>query len=178
MDAIEAIRTRRSIRDYTSRTVPRALVGELIHDAAQAPPPFAGQVPWMFNVVEGVERIAGYGARAKQYARDHRPDGEAWAWTEREDFKVFWNATTVVIISGPTEDCCRAGQLLILSAHARGLGACWVGAPMLWLRTAQAKAEIGVPVDLTPVSVICLGYAASSPEPRQRAEPTVIWSEP
>jgi nitroreductase len=101
-----------------------------------------------------------------------------WTWTEREDFLVFWDAPVVVIISGPVEDCCRAGQLLILSAHARGLGACWVGAPMLWLRTAQAKAEIGIPEDLTPVSAICVGYAAEVPEPRQRAEPTVIWSGP
>jgi len=45
MDAIEAIRTRRSIRNYTAQAVTRALVSEVIHDAAQAPPPFAGQVP-------------------------------------------------------------------------------------------------------------------------------------
>jgi nitroreductase len=175
MDAIEAIRSRRSIRAYTAKAVPRDLIGELIWDAAQAPPPFAGQVPWVFNVIEGAERIAAYGARAKQYARDHQPEGAGWTWTEREDFKVFWDAPVVVIISGPVEDCCRAGQLLILSAHARGLGACWVGAPTLWLRTAQAKAEIGIPEDLTPVSAICVGYAAEVPEPRQRAEPTVIW---
>jgi len=176
MDVIEAIRSRRSIRDYRPDLLPRALIGAVISDAAQAPPPFAGQVPWTFTVLEGVERIVRLGARAKAYARDHRPDGGGWAWTEREDFKVFWNAPVVVIISGPVEDCCRAGQLILLSAHARGLGACWVGAPMLWLRTAEAKAEVGIPADLTPVSAICLGYAAAVPEPREPVEPTVIWS--
>ena len=176
MDVIDAIGSRRSIRDYRPDPVPRALICDVISDAAQAPPPFAGQVPWTFTVLEGVERIAGLGARAKAHAREHRPEGGGWAWTEREDFKVFWTAPVVVIISGPVEDCCRAGQLLLLSAHARGLGACWVGAPMLWLSTAEVKTEVGVPADLTPVSAICLGYAAVVPERRERIEPTVIWS--
>jgi nitroreductase len=175
VDVIEAIHSRRSVRAYTAEAVPRDLMRELIADAAHAPPPFAGQTPWTFNVIEGAERIAGYGARAKQYARDHRPEGAGWTWTERDDFKVFWDAPAVVIISGSVEDCCRAGQLLLLSAHARDLGACWVGAPMLWLRTPQAKAELGVPSELTPVSAICIGYAASVPEPVQRAAPTIIW---
>src|SRR5580698_4930321 len=132
VDVIEAIHTRRSVRAFTSQPVQRDLICELIWDAAQAPPPFAGQTPWTFNVIEGADRIARYGDRAKQYARDNRPDGADWAWTERANFAVFWNAPAVVIISGPVEDCCRAGQLLVLSAQARGLGSCWVGAPMLW----------------------------------------------
>jgi len=101
----------------------------------------------------------------------------AWIWAEREDFQVFWGAPAVVIVSGPVEDCCRAGQLLFLSAHARGLGVCWVGSPMPWLRTHEARLELGVPLDLTPVSAICLGYAAAVPEPRERDAPNVIWCE-
>lgn len=176
MDAIEAIHTRRSIRAYTSEPVDRDQIEALIWDAAQAPPPFAGQVPWTFNVVEGAERIAGLGERAKQHARDNRPDTQSAAWADREDFKAFWNAPAVVIISGPVEDCCRAGQTLLIAAHARGLGACWVGAPMMWLRTPEAKIELGIPPDLTPVSAICIGYAAEQPEPRARARPPVIWA--
>jgi len=176
MEVIEAIHSRRSVRAYTAQPVDRDVIGELIWDAAQAPPPFAGQVPWTFNVIEGADRIAGYGDRAKQYARDNRPEGVGWAWTEREDFRVFWNAPAVVIVSGPVEDCCRAGQLLLLSAHARGLGACWVGAPLLWLRTPAVKAELGIPVDLTPVSAICVGFAASAPVGEARARPKVIWA--
>ena len=176
MEAIEAIHTRRSIRAYTSEPVERGLIEDLIWDAAQAPPPFAGQVPWTFNVIQGAGRIAAYGERAKQYARDNRPDVPSAAWADREDFKAFWNAPAVVIISGPVEDCCRAGQTLLIAAHARGLGACWVGAPMMWLRTPQAKAELGIPPDLTPISAICLGYPAAEPEPRERAHPRVIWA--
>ena len=175
MDAIEAIHSRRSTRAFTSRPVDRDLIEDLIWDAAQAPPPFAGQVPWTFNVIEGAERIAEYGERAKVYARDNRPDVPSAAWADREEFKAFWNAPVVVIISGPVEDCVRAGQTLLVAAHARGLGACWVGAPMMWLCTPAAKAELAIPPDLTPVAVICLGYPAGAPEPRTRAHPPVIW---
>jgi nitroreductase len=165
------------IRAYTAQPVEHELIETLIWDAAQAPPPFAGQVPWTFNVIRGTERIAIYGERAIQYARDHRPAGADGTWRDREDFKVFWDAPAVVIISGPVEDCCRAAQLLLLAAYARGLGACWVGAPMQWLQTPQARAEIGIPEDVTPVSVICLGHPASTPAAPKRDRPTIIWQE-
>jgi nitroreductase len=177
MDVIEAIHSRRSVRAYSAQPVERELIEDLLWDAAQAPPPFAGQTPWTFNVIRGTARIAVYGERAIQYARDHRPDIAEGTWRDREDFKVFWDAPAVVIISGPVEDCCRAGQLLLLAAHARGLGACWVGAPMQWLRTVEAKAEIGIPEHLTPVSVICLGHPALTPAAPKRGCPTIIWQD-
>ena len=127
MDVIDAIHGRRSVRAYDPRPVPRDLIEAVIMDAAQAPPPFRGQVPWAFNVIEGVDRIAAYGARAMDHARKHRQPGSDWV--ERPAFKIFWDAPVVIIISGPVDDCARAGQNLMLSAHARGLGTCWVGSP-------------------------------------------------
>lgn len=175
MDVIEAIHSRRSIRSFQPRPVERAVIEAIIGDAVQAPPPTREQVPWTFNVIENVERIAAYGAEAKAYAAAHRPDGPGWTWLDRADFKVFWDAPALIVISGPVEDCCRAGQNLMLSAHARGLGTCWVGAPMLWLVTAAAKAELGIPAGVTPVAAICLGYAASVPPAPPRGQPIVIW---
>src|SRR5215472_13044336 len=75
------------------------------------------------------------------------------------------------------EDCCRAGENLILSAHARGLGTCWVGSPLLWLRTASIKAELGIPPDLVPGAAICLGYPPSIPEAAPHEWPTIIWAK-
>jgi nitroreductase len=127
MDVIEAIHTRRSIRSYLPRPVDRRLIEQVVLDAAQAPTPFSGQMPWTFNVVEGVERTSAFGDEALQYARDNRPDEPGWDWTDMPGFQVFWDAPILIVICGRVEDCCRAGQNLMLSAHERGLGTCWVG---------------------------------------------------
>jgi len=176
MDVIAAIHGRRSVRSYQPTPVPRELIEAIILDAAQAPPPFRGMVPWAFNVIEGTERIAAYGERAIAHARQHRPDGPGWDWVERPGFKVFWDAPVVIVISGPVGDCSRAGQNLMLSAHARGLGTCWVGSPMLWVTRPEVRAELKIPPNLTPVVVFCLGYAAAAPEPVVHDRPPVIWS--
>jgi nitroreductase len=129
----------------------------------------------MFNVVEGVERISAYGDEALAYARKTHPDEPGWEWTNRPGFQVFWGAPALVIISGPVGDCCRAGQNLMLSAHARGLGTCWVGSPMLWLRTASAKAKLRIRAELIPACAFCLGYPAGIPEASVRERPTITW---
>ena len=175
MDVLEAIRGRRSVRSYDSRPVEHDLIESVILDAAQAPPAVRGSNPCTFNVIQGVQRIAAYGARAMDYARDHRPDEPGWDWIERPGFKIFWDAPVIIIISGPVGDCCRAGQNLMLSAHARGLGTCWVGSPTLWLSTPEVRAELGIPSGLTPVAVFCLGYPAGAPETAVRERPRIIW---
>lgn len=183
MDAIEAIHTRRSVRAYRPDPVPRALIEELLWAAVQAPsPPASGDEPWSLCVVEGVERIAGYGARATDYARAHHPPGRPWGWTERPGFKVFWDAPALVLISaraGNAEtpyDCCRAGQNLMIAAHARGLGSCWVGAPLPWLRSPGVAAELGVPAGFDPIVAMTLGYRAETPAGNPRPRPRIVWS--
>jgi nitroreductase len=176
MDVVEAIYGRRSIRSYAQRPVERDLIEAIILDAAQAPPPTSGVVPWTFNVILGIERIAALGMMAMTHAKAyHRADEPGWSWLGRSGFKIFWDAPVLVVISGPIEDCCRAGQNLMLSAHARGLGTCWVGSPMLWLRTDKAKAALSIPPDLTPVSAICLGYPEAIPDAPPKKRPPIIW---
>ncbi len=175
MDVIEAIHSRRSIRSYDDKPVARDLIEAMIWDAAQAPPPVSGQIPWTFSVFQGAGRIAAWGKRAKQHAADNHPDEPGWSWTERPEFEVFWGAPVLIVISGRTEDCCRAGQNLMLSAHARGLGTCWVGAPMLWLRDPAVRAELGLPERLEPVSAFCCGYPKAVPKVAARERPPIIW---
>lgn len=72
-------------------------------------------MPWVFCVIEGVQRIAAYGERAKEDARDHLPDGRRAVWTDDPEFKAFWDAPLLVLICGrqghpeAALDCCRAG---------------------------------------------------------------------
>ena len=143
MDVIEAIHRRRTIRAYRDEPVDRALLEQVLWAAVQAPtPPISSESPWKLCVIEGADRLAQYGARAKQYAFANQPPGQRWSWTERPDFKVFWNAPAVVLFcskgSNPESpyDCCRAAQNMLIAAHGLGLGTCWIGAPIPWLTSA------------------------------------------
>lgn len=183
MDAIEAVRTRRSIREYQDREVDRDVIEALIIDAAHAPwTPLSLPDPWIFSVIEGREKIAGYGERALAYAREHRPERRGFEWTERPGFSVFHQAPVLILISGRAdyalalEECTRAAQILAITAHARGLGSCWVGAPNLWLDDPETQAELGIPEGFKPFAAITLGYAAREPEPPVRFKPRIHWS--
>lgn len=182
MNAIEAIHGRRSIRAYRPEPVDRSTVEDLLWAAVQAPtPPASGDAPWALCVIEGRERLALYGARALEWARVHRPSAAAWPWTERPGFQVFWGAPLLVLLcarAGNPEtplDCCRAGQNLLLAAHARGLGSCWVGAPLPWLRSPGVAEELGLPPGHDPAVAIVLGQPAESPPGQPRPRPAILW---
>jgi nitroreductase len=182
MDVVEAMHGWRSIRAYRPEPVARDVVEDLLWHAVQVSTPPASEPPWALGVLEGVARIEGYGRRALEFARAHRPPGApGWSWTERPGFRVFWGAPTVVVIcarSGSAEtpfDCCRAGQNLALAAHARGLGACWVGAPLPWLRSPGVAESLGLPAGFDPAVAMLLGHPAERPAPKSRPRPPVIW---
>jgi nitroreductase len=180
MDTIVAIHTRRSIRSYQERAVDRSLIEDVIWDAAQVPTTPLSE-PQLFTVIEGAQYIAACGERARKYARLSRPDGPGYDWVDRPGFSVFHGAPVVILISAPAAnsqaygDCVRSGQNLVLSAHARGLGACWVGAPMLWLRSDAAKQEFGIPAPCESFAAFSLGYPSEAPEPRPHDLPRINW---
>jgi nitroreductase len=183
MDVIEAIRSRRSIRDYEDRKVERSVLENILWDAAQAPrPPISNKEPFVFIVIEGADRVSNYGALALQYAREHRAAGPGYDWVDRPGFSVFFNAPVVVVICAlvgshgqAASDCNRAGQNLMLSAYARGLGTCWVGSPEQWIRDPATKQELGIPESHESFAIFTLGYAVASPNPHPLNQPTVIW---
>ena len=184
MNVIEAIHRRRSIRAYRSDPVERPVLEDILWAAAQAPtPPVSGDKPWTFCIFEGIDRIDGYGVRAKDYAQGHQPPGRPWTWADRPEFRVFWGAPVLLLIcarSGNPEtafDCCRAGQNVLLAAHHHGLGSCWVGAPMPWLRSAVSLQSWGCRRASNPPWRSCCRYAAESPRGQPRPRPDVLWCD-
>ena len=179
---LAAIHGRRSIRVYRPEAVDRAVLEELLYAAVQAPtPPVSGSSPWRLCVIEGAERLAAYGVRAKEYARTHQPPGQHWDWTERPDFEVFWNAPAAVIFcacSGHPEaafDCCRAAQTLLIATQGLGLASCWVGAPLPWLTSPAVADELGLPAGHEASAVVLVGHPAEQPAGQPRPRPDVQW---
>lgn len=186
MDAITAIRTRRAVRAFEDRQVERELLAAIIEDAAHAPfTPLAREGAWLFAVLEGRERIRDYGDRALAFARSNRPQGPGYEWTERPGFSVFHGASAIIIVAGregfagAREECTRAGQILEIAANARGLGTCWVGAPMLWLSDQDVRLKLGIPTGWMPQAVFAVGYpdraAVAATPPASRPPVTTLW---
>jgi nitroreductase len=78
----------------------------------------------------------------------------------------------------PIEDCCMAGQNLLLAAHAMGLGTCPVGFARPWFNEPEIKLELGIPANYTAVLPIVVGWPAGPTIAPPRAAPEIIsWGE-
>lgn len=62
-----------------------------------------------------------------------------------------------------------------IAAHARGLGTCWVGSPLLWLNDAEVKTELAIPPDHTPYAAFTLGHPNTTPPASRREPPMIMW---
>ncbi len=181
MDLMEALRTRRAIREYTKEPIDDDVIKELIAAAVLAPSSVDLQ-PWGFAVVQGGERLHAVGAEAKSYAAAHLPPASPLhAHAVDPTFEMFHGAAALIVICAvndepqSAEDCCLAGENLMLAAHARGLGACWIGLSRPWLNAPATKIELGIPDGWCPVGPIILGHRRELPPPTPREKPTIVW---
>jgi nitroreductase len=183
MELMTAISGRRAVRDYTDREVPRDLVMALVNAAIQAPSALNDQ-PWTFGVFQGRQRLEEFGERARMhflatFTGGSDPHVRNHDLLLQPDFKIFYNARTLLVIyakagSGQFAigDCCLAAQNLMLAAHGLGLGTCPIGFSQPWLDLAEVKSELEIPIHYTAVLPIIVGYPAGKTEPpvRRKAE--------
>lgn len=149
MDAIEALKQRRSIRRYDPRQVPREMVEEII-DTARLAPSANNIQPWEFIVITDAEmrkKIADLTDYGKFIAQ-----AGACVAVFAKDVKHY------------LEDGSAATENILVAAHAMGLGTCWVAG------YKKAYAEpigdvLGVPQGHNLVALISLGYPAEEAEP-------------
>ncbi len=184
-DFLEIIRTRRSIRRYEPRAVPRELIDRLLDAAIRAPSAHNRQ-PWRFVVIESdatKRQLAE--AMGEQLRRDLAADGAPPDFIERDAGRSHARITSaplLILICATTSDMdyypdeqrrsnealmaaqstAMAGQNLLLAAHALGLGACWLCAPLFC--PAVVRETLALPDDWQPQGLITIGYAAEEKE--------------
>jgi len=183
MDLLEAIRKRRSVREYTDETVDDAVLRELIEAAVQAPSAI-NQQPWTFVVVKDAERLAQISDKAKSHLLKASLGAPAHPFREMlndPDFDIFYRAPALVVIAAaePTdwavEDCALAAENLMLAACAKDLGTCWIGFAQNWLATPEGKTELGIPAAFAPIAPIVVGHPRRAPPPVPRKSPDILW---
>jgi coenzyme F420-0:L-glutamate ligase / coenzyme F420-1:gamma-L-glutamate ligase len=196
MDAIEAIRTRRSLRQLAERAVPRAMLDELLALACVAPAPHHTR-PWRYVVVSPGRRVALAEAMGAAWRADLERDGHPEALIERLLRKSARQITAApaLILACLTHEGLRdwpderrarnefamaqqsigAGmQNIMLGAHALGLASYWISAP-LFAPEACARA-LDLPDGYVPQAFIVVGYPAdgASPKPRPPADASAL----
>jgi len=152
MDAIECLKTRRSIRAYEERSVPKTLIEEIVDCARLAATAMNAQ-PWEFVIVterdarERIAEVVGHSGFLRQ-----APVTVA-VLTRRTDFCV--------------EDASAATMNLLNAAHAHGLGSCWVAGERMDYAPRVAEL-LGAPAELALFALVALGYPAERPTLEKR----------
>ncbi len=184
MDIEDAIIGRRAVREYLSDGVDEPTIRRLIDAAIQAPSAI-NQQPWVFTVVRDQPLLDRISEKAKALALAAAPaparSEPHLAMLDDPDFHIFYHAPTLILISadkaGPwiVEDCSLAAENLMLSAHAMGLGSCWIGFAQRCLDTPEGKALLGLPESTVPVAPIIVGHPKRAAPAVPRKPPQIRW---
>jgi nitroreductase len=151
-NAIEVMKSRRSIRTYKPGVVERAVIEEIV-DCARLAPTAMNDQPWEFVVVTDKAELA----------RIPKLLGHA---------EFIANAAFAVLVlarasSCAVEDSSAAAENLLLAAEAHGLGACWVaGAPQPY--APAVVSAFGAPASLALIAIVSVGIPGESPTLEKR----------
>lgn len=157
-DAIETLRSRRSIRTYTAEPVERETIEEII-DCARLAPTAMNDQPWDFIVLtarEDLQKIPPMLSHAEFVANA---------------------AFAVLVLARETgcavEDCAAATENLLIAAAAHGIGSCWVAGSKQPYGPAVVRA-FGAREDRQLIAIVSFGYPAENPQIEKRALADVL----
>ena len=160
MDALEAIRKRRTVRNFTGAAIPRADL-ETIVDAGRLAASGYNRQPWDFIVVTDRGMIEQLKIAAQ--------------WMEKA------GAIIVVVLDPATkywlEDGSAAVQNMLVAATALGYGSCWLEGYTLPLES-QFKALLDVPDDKRLLTLVPIGIPVEwSTKEKKPLEQVLHWEK-
>jgi len=202
MDAAQTlslIKARRSVRRYDGRPVPAQVIWELLEAAHWAPSAHNRQ-PWRFAVLRDAQRKRALAeAMGARFRRDLLAAGVPIEQAERQvaySVARIADAPTAIVVflsmadmdqhadaelqslerTMAVQSVALAVQNMLLLAHAHGLGACWMCAPLFC--PDVVRDVLGTPADWEAQALVTLGYPAEA-RTRERASLTdrVRWYE-
>jgi nitroreductase len=156
MDVFSAIRTRRSVRKYDRRPVDRASLLEMVN-AARLAPSAVNLQPLEYIVVDDQDSVSRLFVHTRMGAllpARERPTAEV-----RPAAFIAVLVNTTVMKSGYEYDVGCAVQNALLTAAARGLGACFIRN----IDRDEIRGLLAVPAEYEIDTVIAVGYPAQQP---------------
>ncbi|MGV8083512.1 MAG: nitroreductase family protein [Coriobacteriia bacterium] len=159
MDAIEAVLSRRSIRKYTDEPVSEEAVGTLV-DAAMAAPSAMNERGTRLVVVrdratlEQLSKATPFAGMLAEAQLGFVVCGDTLA--DRFPGMRYW-----------TVDASAATENVLITAHALGLGAVWIGVYPWKSRMNVVAKTVKLPKHVKALSMIAVGHPAAEPKPRE-----------
>jgi F420 biosynthesis protein FbiB-like protein len=186
VDALDAIRTRRSLRQLAARDVPRDVIERLVALACLAPAPHHTR-PWRYVVVGPARRAALAAAMGAAWRADLERDGHPEELIEkllRKSERRITAAPALILAcltheglrDWPDERRARhewamaqqsvgaAMQNIMLGAHALGLASYWISAPLF--APDAVREALDLPAEWIAQAFVVVGYPAAPPRPR------------
>ncbi len=148
MDALDAILTRKSVRQFEDKEVEDEKI-ELLLKAAMAAPSGVNKQPWKFIVVKNEE--------AKAKIIDVMPYGKY-----KSPIIIIPCVRDLEVVPLMHDlaycDLGAATENILLAAHALGLGAVWCAIYPSEKRTKDVKKALSLGLGISPFSAIYVGY--------------------
>lgn len=185
----EFLRSRRSVRHFLPQPVPSDVVERIIDTAIWAPSAHNRQ-PWRFVVLTTPDaRTSLVESMGAEFRRDLLADGltheEAETRLEHSRRRIMDAPVAILLCMEPSkvdgypdetrqrfenlmavQSVALAGGMLLLAAHAEGLGGVWMCAPLF--APSSVCMALGLPLEWQPQGLLLLGYPAEIPSPRPR----------
>ena len=183
------LRTRRSIRRFKPDPIPDPVIERILTTATFASSAHHRQ-PWRFAVLTDDSAKTNLAdIMAKDFQHDLKVDALAPEEIEKKVVRSrdrIIEAPVVVILNVDmsemdtypderrrkaeyimaTQSAANAGMLLLLAAHAEGLGGVWVCSPLFAQETVRSA--LNLPLAWEPQAMYFLGYPVEIPQARER----------
>ncbi len=192
------IQERRSIRRFDGVAIPPETLQRVLEAATMAPSAHNRQ-PWRFVILTALDdKRSLANALGEELREDRLADGDDPGQIEKDvtqSIERITNAPVVVIACLSMEamdvypderrktaeyimavqGVSMAAQNLLLAAHAEGLGACWLCAPLF--TKDEVREEMSLPDGWDPQGLILLGFPAEAGKerPRRPMEEVSLW---
>ena len=160
MDALEAIRKRRSVRKYTGDPIPREDLEKIV-DAGRLAASGSNRQPWDFIVVTDRGMIDQLKVASQ--------------WMEKA-------AAIIALVMDPSsrwwiEDGSAAVENMLIACTALGYGACWLEGYTL-PREEEFKALLGIPKEKRLLTLVPIGVPAEWPTREKKPlEEVIHWEK-
>lgn len=170
MDVWEAIESRRAIRTFTGKKIPKSDLEKMV-DAGRLAPSARNEQRWDFIILTQAEVL--------NQITSHFRTGRKFSTQDDGKFDGV-SAIIAVVLDGSheywREDGSAATQNILLTARGLGWGSCWIEGQMR-LHEEKFKELLGVPKDRRILLLIALGEPVqwSQPPPKKALSQVLHW---